>query len=483
MNTACNSILIVDGTTEISEIIRQTLAAADPTWEIRLVDSLSAYREAVATVLPDIVLLELNLPDGRALEILTTPADAGLFPVIIMTDSGSEQEAVEAIKAGALDYVIKSPEAFAAMPRVVGRALWEWRLIQERRQIEATLRDNERAAYEAIRRSDERFRKLVDTVSNISVQGYGPDGTVRLWNKASEVLYGYTAEEAVGRNLVDLIIPSEMREPVRTAIREMVETCEGHPAEELLLVRKDGSPVPVYSNHTMVEIEGVGRELYCIDIDLTARKQAEESVRASLHEKEAMLKEIHHRVKNNMQIISSLLNLQANAKGNELLKAEFQDSQNRIRAMALVHEKLYNSENLATIDFDGYLRDLTAQIFRSYRGTIGNISLSCAAPGIFFGIDTAVPCGLVVSELVTNALKHAFPDGRDGAVRVDLKRSEDGGFNLMVADNGVGLPEGFDPLTAKTLGMQLIRNLALQLGGVVDCSSTDGALFRITFTG
>jgi two-component sensor histidine kinase len=183
-----------------------------------------------------------------------------------------------------------------------------------------------------------------------------------------------------------------------------------------------------------------------------------------------------------MQIISSLLNLQANAKGNELLKAEFQDSKNRIRAMALVHEKLYNSENLATIDFDGYLRDLTAQIFRSYRGTIGNISLSCAPPGISFGIDTAVPCGLVVSELVTNVLIHAFPGGQDGAVRVTLERPDDGGFKLSVADNGVGLPEGFDPNSPKTLGMQLVRNLALQLGGVVDCSSTDGALFRITFT-
>ena len=483
MDTPGLSILIVDGEPDHAEAIRCVLAEADPTWGIRVTGSLREYREAVVSLPPDIALLELNLPDGRALEVLTAPADAGPFPILIVTGSGTEQGAVEVMKSGALDYVVKSPEALAAMPRVVRRALWEWRLIQERIQVEVTLRNNERLAHEAIRRSDERFRKLVDKVSNISVQGYGPDGAVRLWNKASEELYGYTAAEALGKNLLDLIIPPEMREPVRAAIRQMVETCEGHPAEELLLMRKDGSRVPVYSNHTMVEIEGVGRELYCIDIDLTARKQAEAAVRASLHEKEAMLKEIHHRVKNNMQIISSLLNLQAVAKGNELLKAEFQDSQNRIRAMALVHEKLYHSENLATIDFDSYLRDLTAQLFRTFRGTVGNVSCTCAAPGIFFGIDTAVPCGLIVSELVTNALKHAFPDGRDGSVGITLERSEDGAFILTVADNGVGLPEGLEPGTAKTLGMQLVRNLASQLAGGMTFTSTGGAQFHIMFKG
>ena len=483
MNTSCHSILIADGAPAYVEAIRCVLAEADPTWDIRVAGSLCGYREAVAAFPPDIGLLELNLPDGRALEVLSLSADARPFPIIIVTDSGTEQDAVEAMKSGALDYVVKSPESLAAMPRVVGRALREWRLIQEQKRGEAALREYEKATHEAIRRSDERFRKLVDKVSNISVQGYGPDGTVRLWNKASEVLYGYTAEEAVGRNLVDLIIPPEMREPVRAAIRQMVETCEGHPAEELLLVRKDGSPVPVYSNHTMVEIDGVGRELYCIDIDLTARKKAEESVHASLREKEVMLKEIHHRVKNNMQIISSLLNLQANSRGNEFLKAEFQDSQNRIRAMALVHEKLYDSENLATIDFESYLRGLTAQLFRSFRGTVGNVSCTCAAPGISFGVDIAVPCGLIVNELVTNTLKHAFPDGRDGAIQVILEKSDDGAFIMKVEDNGVGLPEGFDPAATKTLGMQLVRNLATQLVGAVTFVSNHGALFCITFQG
>ena len=209
-------------------------------------------------------------------------------------------------------------------------------------------------------------------------------------------------------------------------------------------------------------------------------KCAEQAIRESLREKEALLKEIHHRVKNNLQIISSLLAMQSDSVADESMRALLQESQNRVRAMAMIHEKLYQSSNLARIHFGDYVSSLTGFLFRSYSNTAGRVALKLTVDEVHLNIDSAVPCGLILNELVSNSLKHAFKDGRSGELRVEL-RAEPEGYKLTVADNGSGLPSDFDLTRIKSLGLQLVETLSRQIKGRLTVESSSGARFQLFF--
>ena len=215
--------------------------------------------------------------------------------------------------------------------------------------------------------------------------------------------------------------------------------------------------------------------------DITERKRAEEDLKASLHEKEILLKEIHHRVKNNMQIISSLLSLQSRHLEDPKAIGMFKDSQHRIRSMALVHEKLYQSKDLSRIDFGQYLQNLVVYLVHSYQIDSERVQLKIDVGDAALDINTAIPCGLLVNELLTNALKHAFPGGRKGEVRVTLRPGADGRFTLTVGDSGVGWPRGADFRKTDTLGMQLVTMLVDQLNGEIELEKKPGTAFRISF--
>jgi|GEM_PF-3399037 len=215
--------------------------------------------------------------------------------------------------------------------------------------------------------------------------------------------------------------------------------------------------------------------------EIAQRREAEDLVRASLREKEVLLKEIHHRVKNNLQVISSLLNLQSMATEDASARAMLADSQNRVRSMALIHEKLYRSDDLSRIDFREYLNTLTAGIVQTYQSFSVPIDLRLSGENVFLPVDSAVPCGLIVNELVSNALKHAFPDGRAGQIRVDLRQNNSREIRLAVSDNGIGLPETVDFRNTESLGMQLVNALVAQLGGMLDLKVDGGTMFEITF--
>jgi PAS domain S-box-containing protein len=211
------------------------------------------------------------------------------------------------------------------------------------------------------------------------------------------------------------------------------------------------------------------------------RKRAEEALKISLHEKEVLLKEIHHRVKNNMQVISSLLSLQSRHLEDSKAIGMFKESQHRIRSMALVHEKLYQSKDLSRIDFGQYIQNLVVYLIDSYQVDSGRVRMKVDVRDAALDINTAIPCGLIVNELVTNALKYAFPGGRKGEVRVSLHPGADGRFTLTVGDNGVGWPRGADFRKTDTLGMQLVTMLVDQLDGAIELTSKPGTVFRISF--
>lgn len=242
----------------------------------------------------------------------------------------------------------------------------------------------------------------------------------------------------------------------------------------------DGSARTVL--RSVVPIRSAGQEILGaieVDQDITGQKRAEERIRRSLAEKEMLLREIHHRVKNNLQVISSLLNLESGHLRTRDAYEMFKESQSRIRSMALVHEKLYQANDLARVDVAEYVRGLASHLFRCYGANSGKIGLQVDTEGICLGIDEAVPCGLIINELLSNSLKHAFPAGQAGEIRVALHRGD--GYRLVISDDGVGLPPGVSLDSPATLGLQLVSTLTEQLSGTLELGGGKGTEVRIAF--
>jgi len=216
-------------------------------------------------------------------------------------------------------------------------------------------------------------------------------------------------------------------------------------------------------------------------IDISDRKKAEEQIKASLEEKVILLREIHHRVKNNMQIISSILNLQSGHIKEAQTLAALRESKNRIDVMALIHEKLYQSKSLAKINFHEYIDELVTSLLITYGVNTDLIRSETHAEGISFEINTAIPCGLIINELVSNSLKHAFPDRRRGNIRISLSAAGEGRFTLTAKDDGIGLPASIDYKNTATLGLKLVNALTSQLDGSIELERDKGTTFRITF--
>lgn len=229
--------------------------------------------------------------------------------------------------------------------------------------------------------------------------------------------------------------------------------------------------------------QGLVKSRDTLNAEIAERVKAEKKIKASLKEKELLLREIHHRVKNNMQIVSSLFRLQLRRIDDPKVLEILQDSQSRISAMALVHETLYQPSNLTRVNLRDYIRELSLNLFESYGIDPDIIQLQTDVESLTMGIDTATPCGLIINELVTNALKHAFPDNREGAIRIILKRNgADKDYQLIVSDNGVGMPKSVDIRNTGTLGMQLVVNLTeSQLQGEIEVSRDEGTRFVVRF--
>ena len=217
--------------------------------------------------------------------------------------------------------------------------------------------------------------------------------------------------------------------------------------------------------------------LECTQSDLIRSGQ---EVQASLREKEVLLQEIHHRVKNNLQVISSLINMQVRRTEDAASRSALAECQNRVQAIALIHEKLYQSRDYARVPFSDYARSLATNVFCATGVSPENTKLSVEFENLSLAVDKAIPCGLILNELITNALKHAFPNERRGTVRIQLRKA-DGELELVVSDNGVGLTSDFDPATSNSLGMQLVQTLVEQLDGCLEIFHEGGTTVRIAF--
>ena len=216
--------------------------------------------------------------------------------------------------------------------------------------------------------------------------------------------------------------------------------------------------------------------------EIAERKQAEDRIKAALREKEVLLSEVHHRVKNNMQVISSLLKLQSAQIEDKKYTDMFRDSENRIKSMALVHETLYQSKDFANVEFNGYVETITNHLIRNSATHPDKIKLKREIEDITFGLDHAIPCGLIINELITNSLKHAFPKDREGEIKITFRSMNSDEIELTVSDDGIGIPEEMDIQETKSLGLQLVHILAEdQLEGTLELDRDGGTAFRIRF--
>ncbi len=337
----------------------------------------------------------------------------------------------------------------------------------------------ERARGEAaLRESETRFRSVAQS-ANDAIVSCNRYGLIISWNKGAGAIFGYAEEETLGTSL-SLIVPDFLR--ISTEARSGVSGphAPSYRTLETTGRNKAGEEFPI---ELSVADWKIGEDVFFTVIirDIVVRKEAEARISASLREKEVLLKEIHHRVKNNLQIISSLLRLQSQYVTDERSLAMFQESQNRVKSMALIHEYLYQSRDMARINFSEYIGNLTSHLVRSY-GVTDTVRLKMNVDDSRLDIDTAIPCGLIITELVSNSLKHAFPDSQKGSIAVDFHTSDGKHFELAVKDDGVGIPVGTNLEPKGSLGLRLVNTLTQQLSGQIHVDRTQGTKFVITFT-
>jgi len=336
-------------------------------------------------------------------------------------------------------------------------------------------------AENALKKSEEKYRNIfenaVDGIFQASASGYFISV-----NPSMAGIHGYSSPEEMIAAVTDIEKQLYQDPQDRKRYREMLEEHGTVEDFEAQVLRKDGVRIWTSTSSRLVKDKG-GNVLYTEGTveDITARKESERSLKAALKEKEVLLREIHHRVKNNMQVMSSLLNLQTQHLHDQRSLEVFRTSINRIRSMALIHDKLYRSESLSTIDFPEYARDLLRSLFAAC-GPDAGVELKLGIDPLSLDIDTAIPLGLIINELVSNSLKHGFPDGSEGVIGVSLRRQDDH-LVLTVTDNGSGFPEELDFMNTKSMGMQLVVTLVEQLEGTISLKRDGETRFEVTFRG
>jgi len=351
-----------------------------------------------------------------------------------------------------------------------------------------------RIAEEKLRESEGKYRNIVET-ANEGILIIDDEAIVTYANKKMAEMLGYSLEEGIGRPIWNFICEGNEAivklnlEKRRRGINENYE---------LKLIRKDGSSLWVLINaKSLFDKDGKFTGSISMFTDITKRKEAE---KALIKFEAARMKEIHHRIKNNLQVISSLLSLEAERFSDAKMLETLRESQNRVASMALIHEELYEGDKIDTFDFAAYLRKLTSELFSSYNVGNDNISLNLDLEHVYLGMDTAIPLGIIVNELVSNALKHAFPAGSKGEIQIRLRKAETPAANhdisdsgpcsmekdsfdyiLRVADNGKGMPEEIYFENADSLGLKLVNILVEQIDGYIELKRDHGTEFTIRF--
>ncbi len=333
-------------------------------------------------------------------------------------------------------------------------------------------------AEESIKISEEKFRAVAEAIP-AQVVIFQESKFVYV-NPYSEIITGYSSEEMLQMNFWDLV----HKDYADTAKQRGAARLRGESVPdnyEMKIITKSGEEKWINYSARVIDFNGKPAVIG-ISTDITENKNAGEALKKSLKEKEILLKEIHHRVKNNLQIVTSLLKLQSSYVKDESVRQLFKESQNRVQSMSLIHQKLYQTKDLSHIDFKDYIETVVTHLQHSFGILEDRVKISVDVQNIVMSIDNAIPAGLVINELVSNSLKHAFPDNAKGSVYINLAFDE---FNreywLVVRDNGIGIPEDFDIKKTNSFGLKLVSTLVSQMSGTIEIVVIGGCEFRIMF--
>ncbi|MFC1568978.1 histidine kinase dimerization/phosphoacceptor domain -containing protein [bacterium] len=484
--------------------------------EVSTADKLETGMEMVCENNFDAIFMDLGLPDSQGIESMKTLIESCVdTPVIVLTGHHDEDVGVQAIQAGAQDYLVKGIDYSAMFHRIIQNAI-------ERKDIEDRLRTSEErvlhlnAVLHAIRdvnqlithESLDRYQLIQDVCNNLTRALDFHNAWIVLLDEKGKYLkcvnsgfnnHFQPLADQLANGILHSCIKKALEQDKVVVIKDTHIECPDCPisidyrsrSTFIIQLQSHGTKygvfeigVPTYfiDNEEVQDLfsemaSDIAFALYKFDVE-DHRKEAEEKIRASLIEKEMLLKEIHHRVKNNLQVITSLLNLQsANISDQQVLKV-FRESQQRIHSIALVHEKLYKSENLSEIDFNSYATSIVQELMRAYN-VMDTVSIKVDINDVFIGIDNAIPLGLIINELITNAIKYAFPNQRHGHITIKINKVSDY-YELSVSDDGVGLNKDVI-LKDKGLGLQLVGILAEQLGGHLQIDCENGSRFTLQF--
>ena len=403
-------ILIADDRQEVRDLVEATLRRGRYT-VLTAANGVQAIETARAEK-PDLILMDIAMPgdiDGlEATRILKNDPATSFLKVVMLTGRGQASDQEKAFQSGADDYFVKPFSPLELLRKIDGVVAFSRGPAANKKEKSEQMPDE------------------------------GQSLAVKQSLKYAEALAQIYQEEKEKREALEQVNRDLQRE---IAARQRVEAALREAQEQLE--------------------QKVQERTRNLELQAARCREAEEKAETSLREKETLLSEIHHRVKNNLQIVCSLLALQCDSVQDDKILAALNDSQSRIRAMALIHEQLYRSEDLARIDFSEYIPNLTDTLLQTYLEGMSPVSVRSRVDPVLLDVGTAIPCGLIINELFTNCLKHAFPEHRPGEVSIEFYRNEsDDGYVLTVADNGRGFPKDFDYRNARSLGLQLVLNLA-----------------------
>lgn len=333
-----------------------------------------------------------------------------------------------------------------------------------------------------IRGDDAKLRLLAAVLrdSNDAITVQDLEGKILVWNRGAEKMYGYSEADALNMN-IDAMVPEDKKHETWTLIDELKRGNHVDSAETRRL-SKDGRILDVWLTVTkLVDENGNVAAVATTERDVTGQKKTTEALKKALHEKELLIREIHHRVKNNLLGIQSLLRLPLKRIRDEEAREYFRESVNRVTSMSMIHERLYRTHDLSSINIAEYMYSLGRMLLDFYRIGEDRIKFDFSIPDMPLDVEKMIPCGLIVNELITNALKYAFPDDREGKIRIEFRKISGKEYVLLVGDDGIGLPEDLDIHHTESLGMQLVTSLVKQLNGTLEVSGNNGTEFRIRF--
>jgi PAS domain S-box-containing protein len=461
-------VLIVEDNEALADLLEEAFTVNG--YKADTAPSVRAAAEAFEKSAYDVVTLDYHLPDGTGDRLLEAFHAQRPDCVCIMMTTDSEPElALDWVKRGAAAYVHK-PFQSDYLIELCARARRERALLRVQDVLEVRTRE--------LRESEAGFKSVVHNSADLMITT-NQKGVATYVSPQCVDVPGLPADKLVGLTMIEILRPDD---PTRFCQSWQTLMQVGSIRDQEYRI-SDGEGNVRWVSHSaqLVKIDGRVVGTQNTIRDTTERKRVEEQLRQNLEEKEVLLREVHHRVKNNLSVISSLLNLQSSVvQTPEQALAGFQNCRDRIMSMALVHEELYKSRNYARVDMGVYLDKLTCHLLHAH-GFREDIHLSAEAEGIVLSVSTAIPCGLILNELITNAFKYAFPKGRSGNINVSFHRVDDEYIELTVSDSGIGLPEGHDKQNGGSLGLTLVQLLTEQLEGSLHISSEHGTRFSVRF--